>query len=295
MPIGLKIKGLKVRSLDLDFNEVSWDIADTSEDVLDYSLRVFRSESPMGPFAAISPSFADRTVFIDNAILVGDKWRQYYYRLTVTHDLTGESEETPTASKEPEPDLVAMEIRRHMQILFRDNAGRRLWLLPSRQSGQRCECWAPRLGQRTRSGCPTCFDTAYVRGYYAPIETFGQIDPSPKANQTSNVGAMQQTNTTARFPYYPPLKPDDIIVELENRRWRVVSVTSTEKGRASVHQEASLHEIPRTDIEYSIPIILDGAIKDLWGSPSRNFTNPQNLSNVYEDDALARAMKTRSP
>jgi hypothetical protein len=295
MPIGIKIKDFKVRSLDLDFNELSWSLQDTAEDVLNYTFQVFRSESPMGPYAAISQPFTDRYLYIDNAILVGDKWRTYYYRLNISNLLTGEIDETNSVSKEPEADLVGMEIRRHMQILFREHAGRRLWLLPSRQSGQRCECWSHRLSQRTRSGCMLCFDTGYIRGYYTPIELFGQIDPSPKANQVSNVGMQQQTNTTGRFPNYPLLKPEDVIVELENRRWKVVTVSGTEKARAVVHQEAGLHEIPRNDIEYAIPLVLEEATKDLWATPPRNYSNPMNLSNVEGDQGIFDLYVPRKP
>lgn len=281
--IGIRIKDFKVRSLDLDFNEVSWALHDTQEDALDYTFQVLRSESPMGPFTAISAPFSDRYVFIDNAILVNDKWRRYYYRIRVTNIRTDEWAETETAAKEPDPDLVVLEVRRHEQILFREHAGRNVWLLPSRKSGQRCSCWSPRLQQRIRSGCALCFDTSYVRGYYAPIEAFGQIDPSPKANQNTNVGVQQQTNTTGRFPSYPPILPDDLIVELENRRWRVVSVVATEKARAVLHQEVQLHEIPPSDIEYSIPINLDVALKDLWAAPPLNFSNPQNLTGLTDN------------
>ena len=291
MPIGISIKDLKVRSLDVDFNEISWRYGDTMDDVLAYTLQVLRCESPEGPFEPVSPAFEDRNRFIDNAILIEDKWRQYYYRLRLTSKETGEFEDTPVVAKEPEPDLMALEIRRHIQILFREHAGRRLWVLPARSSGQRCECWSPRLGQRTRSGCPLCYDTGYIRGYYYPIEVFGQIDPSPKANQSGNAGAMQQTDTTGRFPDYPPLKPDDIIVELENRRWRVVTVTATEKARAVVHQEVQLHEIPRTDIEYSIPLKMEQAMKDLWASPPRNFVNPHNMQAI--DERIAAMYRTK--
>jgi hypothetical protein len=134
-----------------------------------------------------------------------------------------------------------------------------------------------------------------VRGYYNPIETFGQIDPSPKANQGTNLGGQQQTNTTGRFPDYPPLKPDDILVELENRRWKVITVTSTEKGRAVVHQEVTLHEIPRSDIEYSIPIRMEEATKDLWATPPANYVNPQNLASIANDDRLFAIFQARKP
>ncbi len=277
MPVAIKAKNLKVASLDLDFHEVSWDLESTTEDVLDYTFQVLRSESMSGPFIALAPPFEDRYIFKDNVLQSAHLWRTYFYMLRITHKASGDYEDFGPSAKEPPPDLVAMEIRRHVQHLFREHSGRRCWLLPVRTFGQRCECWNPTLQKRTRSGCRLCFDTGFVRGYLSPIEIWGQIDPSPKSEQTTNVGAQHQLNTTARFGASPPVKPRDIIIEGENRRWRVVVVSQTEKARARIHQELQLHLIPLRDVEYAIPLVMDTALKDLWLAPSRNFTNPHNL------------------
>jgi hypothetical protein len=285
MAVSIELKDLRVRSLDVDFHELSWKIADTSEDVLDYTFQVFRSESPSGPFNAISEPFDDRYVFIDKAIQIANRWRKYFYKVTVAYKPSGATEDFGPVTNEPDPDVLARELRRHMQLLFTEFAGRRLWVLPARTFGQRCECWNATLKKQTRSGCRTCFDTGFVRGYMSPIEVFGQLDPSPKADQQTNVGKMQQSNTTGRLGYYPPLKPEDLIIEAENRRWRVTKVSMTEQGRAPVHQEIELHEIPRTDIEFAVPLNMDTALKDLWISPKRNFSNPMNLE-AFEEQEL---------
>ena len=116
-----------------------------------------------------------------------------------------------------------------------------------------------------------------------------QIDPNPNAEQTTNVGAIQQNNTTARLGFFPPLKPRDVIVEPENKRWRVVQINQTEQLRAAVHQEIQLHELPRTDMEYTVPLDLGQALKDVFFSPSRNFTNPQTLEN-FENEEIPKIM-----
>lgn len=284
MPVLLDIKTVKVRSLDVDFHEVSWELKETSEDVLDYSFQVLRSESPSGPFDLLTEQMEDRYVFIDTVIQIANRWRQYYYLIRVTQKSTGDYLDFGPASKEPDPDIIAMEIRRHILLLFREFAGRRLWVLPIRTFGQRCECWNKITNSARRSGCPLCFDTRWVRGYMSPIETWGQIDPSADTEQVTTVGKQQQVNTTARFGYYPSLKPKDVIVEGENRRWRVVSISQTEKARAGIHQEVQIHEIPTTDIEFKIPLNMDTALKDLWLSPSRNFTNPQSLQSFESEE-----------
>ena len=277
MGVLLELQELRVRSLDIDFNELSWKLAETSEDILDYTFQVQRSESPNGPYENLAVAFQDKYSFVDNTLTSGHRWRKYFYQVLVTQVPTGETKAFGPISKDPDADIIALELRRHMQLLFREFAGRRCWVLPVRTFGQRCSCYNPKLRQRTRSGCQLCFDTSFVRGYLSPIESWVQVDPSPKTEQNTNVGPQQQSNTTARLAWYPPLKPQDLLIEPENRRWRVVQVNQTEQGRASVHQEVQLHEIPPKDIEFAVPLRLEEALKDLWLNPSRNYNNPQTL------------------
>lgn len=277
MGVLLDLIEFRVRSLDIDFHELSWKLADTSEDILDYTFTIQRSESPSGPYENLCTPFQDKFLYIDNVLVGGHRWRKYFYQVLVTQVPTGETKVFGPVAKDPDPDIIALELRRHMQLLFREFAGRRCWVLPARTFGQRCSCYNEKLRQRTRSGCLTCFDTGFVRGYLSPIETWVQMDPSAKGEQNTNVGAQQQSNTTARAAYYPPLKPRDLLIEPENRRWRVVQVSQTEQGRAAVHQEVQLHEIPPKDVEFSVPLKLQEALKDLWLNPARNYNNPQNL------------------
>ena len=281
----LTVKNSRVRSLDRDYFEVSWELADTQEDVFDYTFQVLRSESPSGPFEAVSPLFSDRYLFVDNAVPVGDRWRLLHYVIRVTAK-GGEEKDFGPFTHDPEPDLLALELRRHIQLLLHEHTGRRCWVLPARTFGQRCpDCWDMRLQKRTKSRCVVCFDTGFVRGYLSPIEVWAQFEPSPKSEQTTNVGPMQQSNTTCRVGYYPPLKPRDLIIEPENRRWRVTQVVTTEQLRAPVHQEVQVHEVPPRDIEFEIPLVLDHALRDLWYAPVRNFSNPQNREMLAPGEA----------
>ena len=284
MAVSIVIREIKVRSLDIDFHEISWELAATSEDTLDYTFQVLRSEGPAGPFDAISKPVQDQFIFIDNVLLSGNRNRKYYYVIRATHVPSSAQQDFGPSSKDPDPDLIAIELRRHMQLLFQEFAARRCWVLPARTFGQRCSCWNATLNQRTRSGCVTCYDTGFVRGYLSPIESWVQIDPSAKTNQHTNVGKIQQVNTTARLAFFPPVKPDDLLIEGENRRWKVVQQNQTEQSRAAVHQEVQLHEVPPKDIEFKVPLVLDKALKDIWISPKRNFTNPMNLESFLDSE-----------
>jgi hypothetical protein len=296
----LKVKNILVSSLSIDFLEVRWEIESTREDVLDYTFQVLRSEAPLGPFEEISTEMEDRYFFVDNRIKVANKYRQFHYKIRVKHKPSSDIVDFGPVMRDAEPDLIALEIRKHHNLLMREFVGRRCWILPARTFGQRCPaCFNNTLKEKVRSGCRTCYDTGFVRGYHSPIESWIQFDPSPKANQQTNVGELQQTNTTARMGFFPPLKPRDVIIEPENRRWRVTQVNSTQRLRASIHQEIQLHEIPSTDVEYLIQfdlgtqtvktangdLVKSLSVGDLFLAGSRNFTNPQNLDN-FEDEEI---------
>lgn len=249
-------KELVVRSFTLDHMHLTWEIENTELDPWDYDWYVERSESPKGPWDPMTAKFCDRYQFVDHEVNLLHRWRKLYYRLKSVEraDVTNVaySEAGCVGAK---PDLVALEIRRLEEIAFREHIGRQCWLFPARTFGQHCpSCFDSVLQKRTRSNCPTCFDTGWAGGYMHPIEAWIQFDPNPKQTQLLPMGEHQHSATQARLSSFPPVKPRDILVEAENRRWRVSSSGGTQKLRAVVHQEISLIELVPGDIEFQLPI-----------------------------------------
>jgi len=284
MTVAIDVQNLRVRSLDADFHEISWELAPTTEDIFDYTFQLLRSEGPEGPFEPLTPEMEDKYLFVDNTIRRGHRYRTYYYRLRVRSKADNQTKDFGPVYGEADPDLLARDVRKNMNILMREFAGRRCWVFPVRTFGQRCECWDPILQKKVRAGCLTCFDTSFVRGYMSPIEAWIQMDPNPKAEQNMSVGPTQQQVTTARMGYWPPLKPRDLVIEPENLRWRVASVTNTQRLRAVLHQEVQLSQLPLTDIEYKLEFDIGEALKDMWLAGSRNYTNPQTLETAGEEE-----------
>jgi hypothetical protein len=126
----------------------------------------------------------------------------------------------------------------------------------------------------------------------APIEIWPQIDPHGKTHTASPLQEMMPNDTGARMISFPPVSPGDIIVEAENKRWRVMDAKATERLRTPIHQELTLHRIPIGDIEYSLPINVD--MQNLVTAEDRNFTNPSNLENNGDySDILATFGRAR--
>jgi hypothetical protein len=269
-----------VRSLDTDNKHLLWRMEVEGGDVLDFNIKVLRSESPGGPWEAVSGPFRDRDHFIDQTIPVGHRYRQLYYKLELTHVPTGEVQEAGPVTQEAEIDLYGAEIRRHLMLLHKEFTGRTCWLFPVRTYGARCpRCWDRKSQARSRSRCLDCYDTTFLRGYLAPLEIAITFDPSANNEQVTTLGKGQQNNTTARMGFYPQVKPGDVIVELENRRWRVTNVTNLEALRAVTAQELQLHEIPVRDIEMELPLDQSQILTERWFAPRRNFSNPHNEEN----------------
>ena len=281
----LEVTKLWTRSFDLDRIDLFWEIANVpgprsdsdKHEVLDHEVYVLRAgDSPSGPYEQIGGPLVDQYFFRDVKVNLLHKWRQYYYKLRVVDRRTGAAQEFgPTSSGEEAPDLIGSEIQRQEDVLFREFVGRRAYLFIARTFGPRCSCFDMTMGRITRSNHRPCFGTGWLGGYMRPIEVFVQVDPNPKNFASTSLQTVQQSDTSGRMISFPPVSPKDVLVEVDNRRWRVISVRNTQRLRAVVRQELQLHEIPRGDIEYDLPVNVDE--RGLSSSADRNFTNPQNV------------------
>lgn len=282
----LNVTKITVQSFDLDHLDIFWEIdkvvgpSDDSgrHEILDYQFFVLRSgDSATGPFDVVAGPLRDQYLIRDIQVSLIHKWREYYYKIRVVHVPSGETKEFgPAASLTPAPDLIAAEIIRQEDVLFREFIGRKCWMFTKRTFGPLCSCYDQTLQRRTRSGHALCFDTGFLGGYLNPVEIFVQIDPHGKNSNATPMGETQPNDTAGRMISFPPANPGDILVETENRRWRVLGVTPTQRLRSTVRQELRLHEVPKGDIEFELPLNLSN-LQNLQPSAERNYTNPQNI------------------
>lgn len=276
---GLIIRRLVVRSLDVESKELTWELGEGTADGLDYTIEILRSESPSGPYDVVSPPFEDRYIFVDRRIPIGAKYVLLHYKLRVTNKVTGEVEEVGPATQTASADLMADNMRRLEMIYFTQVVGRACWLFKKRTFGPRCRnCWDSTLQKRTVDRCLDCFGTGVLRGYHNPIEVWVQIDPSTKMQQNNAQQIAEFVSTAARLSFYPNVNPGDVLVEAENRRWRVQSVTLSERLRAPIKQELVMRQIEEKDLEFRLPIKIEKALRDIQPSPVRMFENATDVN-----------------
>ena len=289
----IKISDIRIRSFDVDYLDVYWDIVPCYEDLGDYEFVVERADNETGPYRALTVPMINRFHFRDTTLRGRHSYyAKIYYRVRVTHRATAETAVWPEVGGvklAALPDLVALEMARINNLKLKEFMGRKMWVYPRRRSGQRCQtCYDRVTGRKIRSSCSVCFDTTWVGGFYAPVESYGMIVSPNDTVVHSGFGDMEVENTTLLIGNYPELSEGDLIVEAENIRWRVGStIAKVTKGRALIRQQAPIHRIPKGDSEYTVPLNLtNDEIKNLLASPDRNYTNPHNL----ESDDIVSAL-----
>lgn len=276
--MSLPVQNLRVRTLTVGEREVSWEVKATSMDTWDYEVRIAFSESPEGPFTPLTQWFIDRYLFVDRRAPLDHKTRKIWYQLEVRNRQTLESVFVGPATNEADAPLDAQSIRRQEQTMFTQVTGRLCWLFKRRTFGTRCSaCFDSMSGKRTRSSCRDCYDTGFLRGYLAPIEVWVQVDPETPGLRNQSEQIDEVVMTTARLSFYPNVTINDVLVEAENKRWRIQSVSKSERLRATIKQELTMRQIQESDIEYTLPLNIEEALKDIQASPARMFTNPTQL------------------
>lgn len=261
----IKVTSILVRSYDLDHLDVFWMLNEQLEErIEEYDFYILRSvDGAAGPYKVISGPLYNTFLFRDSNVQRLSKWREYYYKIRAVHRASNREEEFGPEWVQAPPDRLAIEIRRREDKLFREFGGREVFLFPRLTFGQRCRhCWDTgsrdnTIGRSTQQNCGSCFDVSFVGGFAAPMIVFMQIDPSPKQPQRTDLKEHQFVRTTARCTYFPPIRPKDMIVEAENKRWLVEKVSFTEKHRAVIRQELELTQYGKDDIKHTVPIRAD--------------------------------------
>lgn len=270
----LVVDRVSVRPLTTSAAEISWGIQPTNEPLVQSRFHVLRSESPEGPYVDVSGPLANTFLFVDRVNLKS-KLSAPGYRIRVDHLPSGISVTYPDGAfdeaftfhpeferaEEPGeygPDFVALEIVRRNNLLLRRFTGRVVAYLPVRTHGPRCARCYDELKMRAKeSSCNECYGTTFQGGFYEPIHVFVDVNPSPDLVQIANFGKLEVNSTVLFMSNFPIAKPNDMIVERTNRRWRVVQVNTVTKNRYPVQQFLQVEAIEKSDSEYLLPVDLE--------------------------------------
>jgi len=241
-----------------DFIIVNWTIKPTNDTISSFKFTIYRSSSTDGPWVIVGDDIINDFSFKDASVDLISEWRKYYYKIRVTEIAipANFAETAPFVNEVQEPDRIAEEIIRRNEIILNsdDFVGRDVYVFIRKTYGQHCTgCWDYIKQRKVSSECRICFNTGYVGGYFTPVRTRMNINPSSDTVRHAQF-EMQPNQTAGWMSNVPLISPADIVVEDNMSRWRVVQVQKTEKRRVVVHQTLLFTKVNRSDIEWELPI-----------------------------------------
>ena len=273
----IKFKNERVVSFSLDYYDVYWEIEPTTEDIQQYEFYVDRAEAEAGPWDVIAGPMIDQYYLRDNGIhSITTNARTLYYRIRARHVPTDRVVYSATFDREGPANLLATEMIRLERVLFEEYVGVRCWLFPRRSFGQRCpSCYDAVLGKTIDTRCVTCWGTGFSGGYHYPTAIWAQVDASPESEQVSVEDHRRVQLAQMRCGPSPGIKPLDLIVDHQTRRYRIVESGGTTLSGVLVRAELKMALIQKGSIEDKIPLKIDTGTTNLV--PRRNFTNAHTL------------------
>jgi len=289
----LVVKNITVWTLDRDSLTVSWDYEQTAEDLTSYTIAILRSGAEAGGYSQVSQEMiaGDTSTFEDSGVNLHSKWREYFYRIRVTQAGTGATQEYGSRpvkevmeGKDPGgvvmeamPDLDALESIRRFDVVAKEYAGRRVLVLSERTLGTRCSnCWDHVKRRKKFSDCKTCYGTGVIGGYYRPQECYAVKPPTQERSQPTALFEMQVNDVVMWFSSKPRIKPRDLVVDSDGRRWRAVAVRKSEKLWALTRQTVLLREITKDQVEFDIAIT-GWDVDSFTASPARQFIRATDI------------------
>lgn len=151
--------------------------------------------------------------------------------------------------------------------------GEAAYLMFRKSRGEICGCRGSETGtQQPRSGCPICYETGWIGGYYGPFDiTF--VPPDNSLQRESMEGGIKTTRIARSYLTRTPIvQSGDFIVRRSGERLMIGNVTTKDIRGTILQQEFDSELRPLKDAIYLVP--LNQALPTIFNPITQN--NPVN-------------------
>jgi len=225
--------------------------------------QLVRCESRFGPYEPVGEPFDPRSR--DTLVDVVGQYRilrRWYYRLRITEytnsaEVTQEWPPYDGASTDRRDDPEAMLLASDSEVRYRDH-GQSVIYFPVRTSGERCpKCFDRVTSAQISANCAACWGTSFTGGFLQPVKVWIMLEHQKATPSQENVQGVPITtvHTQARFPWFVDLKPNDVVVDEDNRRWSVTeNIHRVMKRGCLIRSECEMALLPLDNVEYQLPV-----------------------------------------
>lgn len=240
----LYVSSLTVTSYDYNQATLAWTYTDPNASTTGTHVEVYRSETPepVTAYSGVALDVSSTALSYTDTTISGLNSYQYhtwYYRIKIVN----ESDILVYDWSAPElihfdPDSQAKKMIRYKKIGIK-KYGTLVKILKKRtEQGEQCDCFDPVLGRTTDDDCLLCHGTGIKTsgGYYDPIEVRAAINTRPKQNQITPFGLWQDNDALMDIMNYPVLAPDDIVIDQQNKRYKIKQISAYDKAQSLISQ-----------------------------------------------------------
>jgi hypothetical protein len=148
-------------------------------------------------------------------------------------------------------DYIYEEMVRRNQWIF-EQSGEPAYLMIRKTKGTICQCVISNGEPRT--GCPSCYETGVVGGYYGPLDILF-IDPDVSATRTLDEGGVKVERTSKSYLTRTPIvHSGDMIVRRNGERMVISNVVYKSPKGVILQQDFDVELLQPKDTRYLIPL-----------------------------------------
>ena len=148
-------------------------------------------------------------------------------------------------------DFMQAEMVRRNQWLF-EQCGEPSYLMVRKTKGKICGCVI--ANGEPRTGCPSCYETGIIGGYYGPFDILF-IDPDVAAVRTLDEGGAKVERTSRSYLSRTPVVHNgDLIVRRNGERMVIANVVYKTPRGVLLQQDFDVELLQPKDTRYLIPL-----------------------------------------
>lgn len=217
---------------------------------------VYRSTSPTDDFEIIAQNVT-QPFYTDSAVDFFDENIRYYYKVEGYHGGTMVSQDGPETLTYNIMDGIANKVIQESSIALRMMNNPPVFFLLKRRIGVPCpDCYNPITKRPKYANCPTCHGTGYIGGYHPPIISRISQDVSQliMASGEGDADKTEFSPVNAWILNAPLLYPEDVMVDILDQRYKVVSVSRRTKSQYVIRQLLQLAPLEKGHPAYGIDV-----------------------------------------
>ena len=186
------------------------------------------------------------------------RWEDTFYKVVIKRVRTGEDDEILESEIHGAMEGVspyAVQLASICRMRLRQVTGQRWWYYRRKTSGPRCRtCYDTTRKRVTKSNCRACYGTTYEGGYDPRQQLYLGTLPAQEMIQKQIFADIEASATAFWTTNEYDIHIGDLLVEHNNRRWKVTEVNNREYQRTMYRQDLRVDEVSPDDIVFQIPL-----------------------------------------